>query len=196
MNNHFLKFRAAVLAIAILAAALLPYAAFAQTVTAQPNFVAPRAVLDLGNGPTEIVAINGSGALFTSFNTATASVTTTALTFAASQAANPPCVGCFITCPSPVNCTIPANTTIVSFNGTTGAVLSASSTVTAASVSYGQLCPISTQAAPVQPTQPMAFIQPGQPPASGLPMYTQGRVCAYGGAGPGLQFVNFAIGAH
>lgn len=170
----------------------------AQTVTQQPNFAAPRTVVDLGNGPTEIMPLSGSGAVFTAFGTGTGSApTTTALTLTASAAANPPCVGCFVTCPSPVNCSIPASTTVSAFNGTTGVTLSAAATITAAVVNFGTLCPVSTQAAPVQPTQAMAFIQAGvNDQLQGIPLYTQGRVCMYGAAGPGLQFVNFAIGAH
>jgi hypothetical protein len=31
---------------------------------------------------------------------------------------------------------------------------------------------------------------------SDLPMYTQARVCAYGGNGPGGLYTQYAIGAH
>jgi hypothetical protein len=197
MKLNSLTLRAAFFALAVAVASMLPGGVEAQTVTAQPNFVAPRSVVDLGNGPMEILPLSGNGAVFTQFGTAVGTApTSTALTLTTSQAANPPCVGCFVTCPSPVNCTIPASTTVAAFNGTTLITLSAAATITAASVNFGQLCPISTQAAPVQPTTPMGFVQTGVTPAAGLPMYTQGRVCAYGGTGPGMQFVNFPIGAH
>lgn len=196
--KHITNLRAAVFALAALTLAFLPVHVDAQTVTAQPNFAAPRTVVDLGNGPMEILPITGNGAVFTAFGTAVGTApTSTALTLTTSQAANPPCVGCFVTCPSPVNCTIPASTTVAAFNGTTGVTLSASSTITAATVNFGTLCPISTQANPVTPTQAMAFIQAGvEPFTRGLPFFTQGRVCAYGATGPGMQFANFAIGAH
>lgn len=169
----------------------------AQTVVAQPNFAAPRTVVDLGNGPTEILPLSGNGILFSQFGSATGSAPgTTALTLTTSQAANPPCIGCNVTCPSPVNCSIPANTTVSAFNGTTLITLSAAATITAALVNFGQLCPVSTQAAPVQPVAfGMLPVQAGVNSA-GVPMYTQARVCVYGGIGPGLQFANFPIGAH
>lgn len=195
MKNYFTyKLRVAIAAALI---ALLPVAALAQTVTFQPNFAPPRTIVDLGNGPTEVLPINGNGGVFTALGTGTGSAAaSTAFTLTASAAANPPCVGCFITCPSPVNCTIPASTTVAAFNGTTGITLSAAATVTAAQVNFGTLCPVSTQAAPVQPTQPMAFLQAVSGNYSAVPLYTQGHVCVYGGIGPGLQFANFAIGAH
>lgn len=190
-------FRAMGIAWVALFASLVPGAALAQTVVAQPNFVAPRTVVDLGNGPMEILPLAGNGILFTAFASGTGTApTTTALTLTASAAANPPCVGCFVTCPSPVNCTIAANTTVAAFNGTTGVTLSAAATITAAVVNFGTLCPVSTQANPVQPSAfGMTPVQAGVN-SSGVPMYTQGRVCAYGGAGPGMQFANFPIGAH
>lgn len=197
MKFDLSSLRAAALAVAIALAALLPGKADAQTVVAQPNFAAPRSVVDLGNGPMDIVAVLGSGAIFTQFGTAVGTAPgTTALTLTTSQAANPPCIGCFVTCPSPVNCTIPASTTVAAFNGTTLITLSAAATITAASVNFGQLCPVSTQAVPAAVNQfGMTFVAPN-PYFAGIPMYTQGRVCAYGGIGPGLSFVNFPIGAH
>lgn len=187
----------AVLLAAAAFASLAPEVALAQTVVAQPNFAAPRTVVDLGNGPMEILPLSGNGILFSQFGTAVGSApTTTALTLTTSQAANPPCIGCNVTCPSPVNCTIPANTTVAAFNGTTLITLSAAATVTAAQVNFGQLCPVSTQANPVQPAVfGMLPVQAGVN-SNGVPMYTQARVCAYGGIGPGLQFANFPIGAH
>lgn len=197
MKDFLSSLRLSVLALAVALVALVPIASEAQTVVAQPNFAAPRTVVDLGNGPTEILPIAGNGFLFTQFGTAVGTAPgTTALTLTTSQAANPPCVGCVVTCPSPVNCTIPASTTVAAFNGTTLITLSAAATITAASVNFGQLCPVSTQAAPVQPSAfGMAPIQSGSD-QRGIPLYTAGRACVYGGIGPGLQFANFPIGAH
>jgi hypothetical protein len=196
MKKHLLNKALALLLAFVMLGMLAP--AYAQTVTAQPNFAAPRTVVDLGNGPTEILPIIGNGFVFTAFGSATGTAPgTTALTLTTSQAANPPCIGCFVTCPSPVNCSIPASTTVAAFNGTTLITLSAVATITAAVVNFGQLCPVSTQSAPVQPTQAMTPIAGSQGAAGfGVPLYTQGRICAYGGTGPGIQFSNFPIGAH
>lgn len=199
MKKYFLNVIRAVAVTAVAALVLFGARVDAQTVTAQPNFAAPRTVVDLGNGPTEIMPLTGSGAVFTAFGTGVGTApTTTALTLTATPPVAP-CVGCFVTCPSPVNCTIAASTTVAAYNGTTLITLSAAATVTAASVNFGTLCPVSTQANPVQPAigQAMAFLQAGvNDQLQGIPFYTQGRVCMYGGVGPGMQFMNFAIGAH
>jgi hypothetical protein len=172
--------------------------AYAQVVVQQPQFVAPRTVVDLGNGPTEILPLVGNGFIFTSQGSATGTAAgSTALTLTATPAV-PPIVGGFITCNVPTNCTIPASTTVTAYNGTTGVTLSASSTITAAVVNFGAACPVSTQASPVTPSASflMLPVQVNEPFIYGVPFFTQARMCAYGGAGPGLQMVNFAIGAH
>jgi hypothetical protein len=174
--------------------ALLPGIALAQTVTQQPQFVAPRTVVDLGNGPMELMPLTGSGAVFTAQGSGVGSATSsTALTLTATPAV-PPCVGCLIS-----GAGITSGTTVAAFNGTTGITLSAAMTVTAATVSWGAACPVSTQAAPALPPQSalMAFLQAGvNDVLSGIPFYTQARLCAYGAHGPGLQVVSFPIGAH
>lgn len=196
MNGYLSKLRTAVVALAIAAIAWLPLPAKAQTVVAQPNFAAPRTVVDLGNGPTEILPLAGNGFLFTQFGTAVGTAAASVNVTLTTTPSPVPCVGCFVTCPSPVSCTIPASTTVASFTPPFALVLSAAATITAASINFGNLCPVSTQAAPVQPSAfGMAPIQAGSD-QRGTPMYTQGRVCAYGGIGPGLQFANFPIGAH
>lgn len=199
MKDFLLKLRGFAAVAAVALAAMLPSdGALAQAVVQQPAFVQPHAVLDLGNGPTELQALIGNGFVFSSQGSGVGSVAAgTALVLTATPAI-PPIVGGFITCNTPTSCTIPANTTVTAYNGTTGITLSASSTVTAVQVNWGAACPVSTQLAPVVPNFPMAPVTAGVSPGggSGLYMYTQARVCAYGGNGPGMQFVNFAPGAH
>lgn len=178
-----LKFRAGLLAALV---ALSPLSALAQTVVAVPTFVAPRTVVDLGNGPTEIKIAQGNLGLFTSSGSGLGSTSgsSTTLTLTATAAANPPCVGCVIS-----GTGITSGTTVAAFNGTTGITLSAAMTVAASTpLAWGQACP----SAP--PTNPLLLVQAGV--GSDAPFYTQARVCGYGGNGPGGLLVQFAIGAH
>lgn len=173
--------------------ALLTTPAFAQTVTQQPQFVAPRAVLDLGNGPVELRLLTGSAGIFTAqgsgVGSTSGSSTTLTLTATPSTA---PCVGCQIS-----GAGITSGTTVAAFNGTTTVTLSAAMTVASSTaLAWGAACPVSTMAAPVQPpaSATMALVQASV--GADIPFYTQARVCAYGATGPGAQFVSFAIGAH
>lgn len=181
------------LAFAFVALALLSPAT-AQVVTQQPQFVAPRTVLDLGNGPTEIRVLTGSMGLFTSQGSGVGSGTTTAVTLTATPAV-PPCVGCIL---SGVGVT--SGTKVTAYNGTTGITTDTSQTIGASTaLAWGAACPVSTMAAPVQPAASflMAMLQPGQPaPGADTPLYTQARICAYGANGPGAQLLSFPIGAH
>ncbi len=174
--------RAGIVAIA----ALLAQVATAQVVTQQPLFAAPRAVLDLGNGPTEIKMLTGSMGLFTSQGSGVGSTSgsSTALTLTGTPA-TAPCVGCIIS-----GTGITSGTTVISFNGTTTVGMSAAMTVTAATVSWGAACP----SYPVPGTVAQALVQAGV--GNDIPLYTQARICVSGNTGPGGQFVNFAIGAH
>ncbi len=177
------KFRAA-LAAALFT--LVPISAFAQTVVAVPTVVAPRTVVDLGNGPTEARIAQGNLGLFTSSGSGVGSTSgsSTTLTLTATAAANPPCVGCIIS-----GTGITSGTTVSAFNGTTGITLSAAMTVASSTaLAWGQACP----SAP--PTNPLLLAQAGV--GADLPFYTQARVCAYGGNGPGGLLLQFAIGAH
>lgn len=172
--------------------ALFASPAFAQVVSQQPLFVAPRTVLDLGNGPLEIKALTGSGGIFTSQGSGVGSGTTTSITLTATPAV-PPCIGCAIS-----GGTLVASSIVTAYNGTTGITTNTSQTVAASTpLSWGAACPVSTQTTPVQPpaSSLMAFLQVGQPPGD-IPLYTLSRICAYGATGPGMQFVTFAIGAH
>lgn len=177
------KFRAALL---VAAFALAPLSAFAQTVVVVPTVVSPRTVVDLSNGPTEVKIAQGNLGLFTSSGSGVGSTSgsSTTLTLTATAAADPPCVGCIIS-----GTGITSGTTVAAFNGTTGITLSAAMTVAASTaLAWGQACP----SAP--PTNPLLLAQAGV--GSDLPFYTQARVCAYGGNGPGGMLVQFAIGAH
>jgi hypothetical protein len=174
-------FRAALAALALLA----PASAFAQTVVQVPTVIISATVVDLGNGPTEVRTLQGNLGLFTSQGSGTGSTSgsSTTLTLTATAAANPPCVGCIIS-----GTGITSGTTVSAFNGTTGITLSAAMTVTSAVVSWGKACP----SAP--PSAPLALVQAAV--GSDLPMYTQARVCAYGGNGPGALIAQYPIGAH
>lgn len=171
---------------ALAALALLVAPAFAQTVIQIPTVVNARAVVDLGNGPTEIRMLQGNMAVFTSqgFGNASTSGSSTTLTLTSTAAANPPCIGCIIS-----GAGITSGTTVTAFNGTTGITLSAAMTVAASTpVAWGVACPSPP------PTSALALIQAAV--GADIPMYTQARVCAYGGNGPGGTYTQFAIGAH
>lgn len=191
-----LLYGAFIAALALLAA--VP--AVAQTVTTSPSFVAPRTVLDMGNGPQEIKMLTGNMGVFTSSSSgasgnATSSSTTVTLAVGSAAPATPPCVGCIIS-----GTGITSGTTVSAYTpGSTSFTLSAAMSIaTGTTLSWGAACPTSTQTTPVQPpaTNLMALIQPGQPPSGDYPFYTQARLCAYGATGPGGQFLTFSIGAH
>lgn len=183
MKTVFSMLRVAAAALAL----FLPvHQAFAQTVTQQPQFVAPGTVLDAGNGPLEFRVLTGSTSIFTSQGSGIGSTagSSTALTLTATAAANPPCVGCSIS-----GTGITAGTTVAAFNGTTGVTLSAAMTVAASTaIAWGKACP-----AP-PPTNPAAFVQAAV--GADMPFYTYARICMYGATGPGAQFLSFPIGAH
>ena len=179
----FTKLRS-VLLIALIA--LAPLSAIAQTVVQIPTVVAARTVVDLGNGPTEIRTLQGNMGLFTSQGAGLGSTSgsSTTLTLTATAAADPPCVGCIIS-----GAGITSGTTVAAFNGTTTITLSAAMTVASNTpLAWGMACP----AAP--PSAPLALVQAAV--GSDIPMYTQARVCAYGGNGPSATITQFAIGAH
>lgn len=200
-----LYIRSLVTSLVIAAAAFIAAPAEAQTAAKQPAFVQSQQWADLGNGPFDVIPVEGTGILFTSGGGAGVTGTsagTTALTLSGTPAVAP-CVGCVITC-APTNtaaCTIPAATTVTAFNGTTGVTTSASTTVTAASLVWGAACPAST-AANVPGASPVgntALSPPLQLRASGgtggYPIYSTARLCLYGQQA-GLTMIYFPIGAH
>ena len=173
-------------ALAVVLAVLMPLSALAQTVVAVPTNVSARAIADLGNGPTEIRVLQGQMGVFTSQGSGTGSTSgsATPLTLTATPT-TVPCVGCIIS-----GTGITSGTTVGSYTASTLVIgLSAAMTVaTGTAVAWGAACP----GAP--PTVAIALVQAAV--GGDLPMYTQARVCAYGGNGPGALFTQFAIGAH
>lgn len=173
------KLYVALLAGLALLALLVPYnGAKAQAVVAMPAYIdGGGAVTDFGNGPLRFQALTGQAALFTSsFGQVGTSAASTTLTLAATAAANPPCVGCAISCvngPLAAACSVPAGTTVTAFNGTTGITTSVATTVTAAQVNWGMACP--TTAAGVKP----ALIGSGM----NVPFWTTARICGASAAG-------------
>lgn len=164
-------------------------AALAQVVTQQPLVVAPRAIADIGNGPMQLVMLNGSMGVFTSQGSGLGSTSgsNTALTLTASAAANPPCVGCQIT-----GTGITPGTTVAAFNGTTGITLSAAMTVAASTpLAWGKACPAANASENPPQGSPVAMISAAQSPP--LPLYTRARICVAGLAGPGAQYVTTSI---
>jgi hypothetical protein len=176
------KFRVALIAASL---AILPYTAKAQSVVAVPTNINAHTVADLGNGPTEIRMLQGNMGVFTFQGSGIGSTSgsSTTLTLTATPT-TVPCVGCIIS-----GAGITSGTTIASYGGGLTAVLSAAMTVASSTpVAWGAACP----SAP--PSVALALIQAAV--GADLPMYTQARVCAYGGNGPGGLFAQFAIGAH
>lgn len=185
--------RVAAVAAAALFAMLPPEGVQAQTVTQQPQFVAPRTVLDLGNGPQELKILTGSAGIFTSQGSGVGSTSgsSTALTLTATPV-TAPCVGCILS-----GTGITSGTTVSAFNGTTTITMSSAMTVSASTaIAWGAACPVSTQSAPAVPAASflMALVAAGV--GGDFPFNTQARMCAYGATGPGAQLLSFTIGAH
>lgn len=193
------------LAIALLTSSALITAVAAQTVQRQPGYLAPNAWTDLGNGPTEVLVIEGSGSFYTAQGSGVGQTTGgaagTGITLTATPAV-PPCVGCLLSGaanPSLTTTTIPAGAYVSAYNGTTVITMSTNVTIgTGATLSWGAACP--TSGAPPAPNigalgAPILIRGSAGAVDYGVPFYTQSRVCGYGGFQPGT-FVNFAIGAH
>ena len=181
MKKFFKRARSALVALAFLA----PLPALAQTVVQVPQNVSAHVVADLSNGPTELRVLQGQLGVFTSQSTGTsgnATSSSTALTTTATPA-TPPCVGCVIS-----GTGITSGTTVSATSGTSITLSAAMSVATATTLSWGAACP------GVPPSAPIALLQAAV--GGDLPVYTQARVCAYGGNGPGGLFTQFAIGAH
>ena len=183
-------FRHALVAAALALATLFPAKkADAQAVAQQPAYIdGGGAVTDFGNGPLRFQTLTGQASIFTSsFGQVGTSAGTTALTLAATAAANPPCVGCAISCvggPLAAACSIPAGTTVTAFNGTTGITTSVATTVTAAQVNWGMACPVSYAAAPAGSVSRPALIGSGL----NVPFWTTARICGAAAAGqPGAS---------
>ena len=181
MKKFFKRARSALVALAFLA----PLPALAQTVVQVPQNINAHVVADLGNGPTELRVLQGQLGVFTSQSSGIGSTSgsATLLTLTATPTTIP-CVGCIIS-----GTGITSGTTVSAFDGGLKVTLSAAMTVAASTpVAWGAACPSSP------PSAPIALLQAAV--GGDLPMYTQARVCAYGGNGPGGLFTQFAIGAH
>jgi hypothetical protein len=181
------------LALAALVAIALPEGALAQVVSQQPKFVAPLAWLDVGNGPTEVLPLNGNGKLYSRMGTATSTAVSASTTM--TLAATPtyaPCVGCVIS-----GTGITAGTTVAAYNGTTGITLSAAMTVANNTVvSFGVACPTSGVPTPGDTSySPPLELRAGSERTIGIPFYSYARLCAYSDTQAGLTFATFPIGA-
>ena len=174
-------------------------AANAQTVTRQPFFAATNSWVDLGNGPLELMPIEGSSIAYASSGTATSTAVSASVTMTLSAVpAVSPCVGCIIS-----GTGITSGTTVAAYNGGTGVItLSAAMTVAnGTAVSYGAACP--TSGIPTAPSAagnslsaPLNLRAGVEPFTAGIPLYSQARLCLYGGQQQGGTVVTFAIGAH
>lgn len=192
------------LAIALLALFAVT-AAEAQTVTRQPGYVAPGAWTDLGNGPAELIMLEGSAAVYTSQGSGVGQTTNGAAGTSVILTATPavaPCVGCLLSnsgVPSLTTTTVPAGAYISAYNGTTTITMSTNVTIgTGATLAWGSACPTSgPPSAPGGALGAPMNVRAGTGGVgdNGVPFYTQSRLCAYGGFQPGT-YVTFAIGAH
>lgn len=160
--------------------------AAAQTIVALPAHISAQAWTDLGNGPAEVLALEGSAQVETSQGSGVGSTSgaSTTLTLTATPAVAP-CVGCIIT-----GAGITAGTTVAAFNGTTTITLSAAMTVASSTaLSWGAACPTSGS-----PTNPVANLRSALGNAGNVPFYTDARLCAYGGM-QGGTVTTFPVGA-
>jgi hypothetical protein len=170
--------------------ALLPGLAFAQTAIKQPYFIATSAWVDFGNGPLEILPIEGNGNLYSRGSTGVGSTSgsSTALTLTAIPT-YPPCVGCVIS-----GTGITAGTTVSATSGTS-VTLSAAMTVASSTVlAWGVACPTSgtppTNASISAPINMRATAS-----TTRFPVYSSARLCGYGGQQGGVSVLAFPIGS-
>ncbi len=176
-----------------LALLMLPGIALAQTAIKQPYAIGSNAWVDLGNGPTEVLPVEGNGNLYTSGSTGVGSTSgsSTALTLTATPTF-PPCVGCVIS-----GTGITAGTTVTA-TSTTSVTLSAAMTVASSTaLAWGVACPTSG-APPVNASisAPINMRATAGVAATGYPIYSGARVCGFGGAQSGATVLSFPIGAH
>lgn len=204
MKDFLLKLAAGV----VLAFALVFGAAEnadAQTVVQLPAFVAPGAVKDFGNGPIELIVVQGN-ALFTTsqgFGTVS-SINGTLITLNATPTSLP-CVNANSSYTS-LNCLfggggITPGTLVGSFNPSTGSGtgtgpsiginnLQSTQLQAGMQVGWGSACPATIGTNPGFNAQASV--------GGGFPFYTNARVCAYSpsNTGPGASVFPLAIGAH
>lgn len=178
-----------ILLVALLA--MLPGAAFAQTAVKQPYVVNNQAWTDIGNGPLEVLPVEGSGNLYTRGSTGVGSTSgsSTALTLTAVPTF-PPCVGCVIS-----GTGITAGTTVTVFNGVTSVTLSAAMTVASSTaLAWGVACP-TTGAPPSNAATSVPLNMRSSASPTRFPIYSSARICAYGGQQGGATMLAFPIGS-
>jgi hypothetical protein len=207
--------RFALAAIALVALSLGAHAQYATSTTVvpavkQPAFVPTQQWQDLGNGPLDIQGVEGNGSVYASGGTGAVSSTATgAYSTTVVLGAVPtvqPCVGCIITGVTNLGLTGWSATpiTITAFNGITSITVSTALAVTNnTTLAWGAACPAVTAAnvpgvAPgtITPLQLSAPLQVRGGVAGTFPLWTQSRLCAYGGQQGGFTFLYFPIGAH
>lgn len=207
MNRIYKFVGAAAVVAAVLGSAHAQYATstVVAPVAKQPAFVPNQQWQDLGNGPLDVQPVEGNGNVYTSSGTGTGSTSgnSTALTLSAVPAVQP-CVGCILAGVTNLGLATATPITVTAFNGVTSVTLSAPLNIgSGTSLAWGAACPAAT-AANVPGVLPGSItpLQLGAPlPVRGgvggtFPLYTQGRLCAYGGQQNGFTFLYFAIGAH
>ncbi len=170
--------------------ALLPGIAFSQSAVKQPYFVGNNAWVDFGNGPLEILPVEGNGNLYTRGSTGVGSTSGSSTTLALTASPTfPPCVGCVI-----AGTGITAGTTVSATSGTSVTLSAAMTVASSTALSWGLACPTSgappVNAATSAPVNMRASAQPGR-----FPMYTGARLCGYGGAQGGVSVLAFPIGS-
>lgn len=178
-------------------------AADAQTVTRQPGFVSPGSWSDVGNGPAELLFVEGGAAVYTAQGSGTGQTSggtaATGITLTATPSVAP-CVGCLLSAagnPSLTTVTVPAGAYVAAYNGATVITMSTNVTIgTGATLAWGAACPTSGAPNGTSGLGAPVNIRAGAGAVDyGVPFYTQSRLCVYGGYQP-ATYVNFAIGAH
>lgn len=182
------------LALASLAAVLLPEAALAQTFSQRPLFVQPQQWYDLGSSASgiEVAIVEGNAFVMSAlaFATGSTSGSSTTLTLTAvPQVA--PLVGALIS-----GTGITAGTTVAAYTpGTAVITLSAAMTVAAGTaITYGTACPANGSPAPNQ-SGGMNIRAGTQGGLSNYPLYTTAKICVFGSYQGGAQLLTFPIGA-
>ena len=193
MKDFLLKPRAAVVALAVACAAMLPSenVANAQAVTQLPVYLNINTTTDLGNGPQDLLVVQGNAWLFTEQGAGLGSTSGSSQTITLTAVpANPPCVGCLLTQVNQVAPPSVTSVTVTSYNGVTSLTVSSALTLGAGtSLAWGSACPNYSAGLPA----PALGLQQA---AQSYPLYTLARLCGYSANGPGATVLPFPVGAH
>jgi len=170
--------------------ALLPGIAFGQTAVKQPYFTATNAWTDYGNGPLEILPIEGNGNLYTRGSTGVGSTSgsSTALTLTAIPT-YPPYVDCVIS-----DTGITAGTTVSATSGTSVTLSAAMTVASSTALAWGVACPTSGTP-PVNASISAPINMRATASVTRFPVYSSARLCGYGGAQGGVSTLAFPIGS-